>query len=305
MESKNLLTLAITLTVGIILAGSLLMPVINDATTTERTFTNDGYYRMAEIGDEAITIAWDHTEPKQITVNDDVVDLSKVPTNKVVTITVTDKTIIRYAPISSDTLIQVYSSSGYYGAGVTAGTDMTITIEEGTLTADNGSGATISKTITNGYYASNDGKWTMKTDGESAFIHKDDSVIILAGNTTVGGATIGVYGNGTINDGLSIETVPTDSVSRVVTYGDVTFNYTDVSDYLDLVKLSNCQFDITYNDTTASATYSYFLVPYEVTAELSQHLSSGEIAIMNALPLLIITALVVMAAGALFLKRDD
>ena len=31
MESKNLLTLAITLTVGIILAGSLLMPVISDA----------------------------------------------------------------------------------------------------------------------------------------------------------------------------------------------------------------------------------------------------------------------------------
>lgn len=301
----NLMSLAIVLTVGVILTGSLLVPVLDDATETERTMTNTGYYRMSEIGTEDTTIVWDHTTPDKLTVNDEVVDLSKVPKNKITTIVITDATVVRYAPITNDTLIQVYSSAGYYGAGATAGTDMTITIEEGTLTADNGSGTTVSKTITNGYYASNDGKWIMKEDGKDAFIHKDDSIIVLAGNTAVGSVSVGVYANGTINDGLDIETVQIDSVVRNPTYGDVTFNYTDVTGYIDLVKLTNCQFTVTLDETTIDATYSYFLVPYEVTAELANHLDNGQIAILNAIPILIITALVVMAAGALYLKRDD
>lgn len=305
MEKMNALTLIITLVVGVILTGALLGPVISDATKTEVTYTNEGYYRMAEIGDESISIVWDHTEPKQITVNDEVVDLIKVPTNKVVTIAVTDETIIRYAPVTSNTLIQVYSSAGYYGAGVNDGTDMTITIGEGTLTADNGSGTTVTKTITSGYYASNNGKWIMKTDGETAFIHKDDSVVVLAGNTNVGDVTIGVYANGTINDGLSFETFPVDGEAHVVTYGDVTFNYTDVTGYIDLVKLSNCQFDITCDDTTATATYSYFLVPYEVTAELSQHLTPGQISLVGAIPVMVIVALLMAAVGAIALRRAD
>ena len=302
MDNK-FIALVVGLTVGVIMLSGFLWPVVADATATNETFTNGGYYRMAEIGDDAITIEWDHTTPKQITVNDEVVDLTKVPTNKVVTIAVTDETIIRYAPVTSNTLIQVYSSSGYYGAGVNDGTDMEITIDNGTLTADNGSGTTVTKTITSGYYASNNGKWIMKTDGETAFIHKDDSVVVLAGNTNVGNVTIGIYANGTINDGLSFETFPVDGNAHVVTYGDVTFNYTDVTGYIDLVKLSNCQFDITCDDTTATATYSYFLVPYEVTAEKSWHLDTTQIALVAAIGTL--GAIVLIAAAAGSIRRLD
>ena len=59
------------------------------------------------------------------------------------------------------------------------------------------------------------------------------------------------------------------------------------------------------SENTSNLTYSYFIVPASVTSELTNHLSNGEIAILNALPILIIVALVVMAAGALYLKRDD
>lgn len=301
--NNKLIPLVITLVVGIILAGSVLMPVLNDATKTEVTYTNEGYYRMAEIGDESISIVWDHTEPTQLTVNDEVVDLSKVPKNTVTTILVTDQTIVRYAPITSDTLVQIYSSTGYVGAGVNAGTDMEITIEDTTLTAFNGT-TTVTKTIAGGYYVSNDGKWIMKANGTDAFIHKDDSIIVLAGNTTVGSVAVGVYANGTINDGLDIDTVQTDSVVRTPTYGDVTFTYTDVSGAIDLVKLSDCKFTITLDDTTVNATYSYFLVPYEVTAELSQHLTPGQIALMGAIPVLVIVALLVVAVGVVARRND-
>lgn len=279
------------------------VPIIQDTTSATDTFENEGYYRMSEIGDSEVTLTWDHTSPKQIVVNGDIVSLSEVPTNKIVTIAVTDQTIIRYAPLTTNTLIQIYSSSGYYGAGVNDGTDMTITIEEGTLTADNGSGTTVTKTITSGYYVSNDGVWIMKTDGESAFIHKDDSVIVLAGNTSVGDVKIGVYANGTINDGLSFETFPVDGSTHVVTYGDVTFNYTDVTGYIDLVKLSNCQFDITCDDTTATVTYSYFLVPYEVTSEKTIHPDDTLSTVINLLPLIAVIGLFMFLVGEFLYTR--
>ena len=290
--------LVIALVVGGLLVGGLLIPTVQGMTATEKTFENEGYYKMVEIGEEPITIVWDHTTPDKITVDGEEVDLSNVPRNKVTTLIVTDATIIRYAPITNDTLIQVYSSSGYYGAGANAGTDMTITIDAGTITANNGTNS-VSKTFTTGYYVSNDGNWIMKEDGKDAYIHKDDSIIVLAGNTAVGSVSVGVYANGTINEGLEIETVQIDSVVRNPTYGEATFNYVEVNECKDLVKLTNCQFAITLDDTTVTATYSYFLVPDKVTAELTNHMDATQIAMFGVISILGIVALVVVAANAI------
>lgn len=304
MDPKRIVALVVGASVMVLIFSALLVPIINDATTTTHTFTNNGYYKMSEVGEDAISISWDHTAPTELTVNDETVDLSAVPTNKLTTVVVTDMTIIRYAPVSSGTLIQVYSDSGYFDAGVTAGTDMEITIEAGTLTATNGT-TTISKTITSGYYASNDGMWIMKLDGSPAYVHKDDSIIVLAGSTKVGTPNVGVYADGTINDGLDITTVQLDSVVRTPTYGDPTFNYSDVAGYIDLVSLSNCQFTITLDDTTVNATYSYFLVPVEVTAEMAVHPDDATRALLSAIPIIAMIGIVLAVVGVAIVGRND
>lgn len=301
MDTKELTAILVVAMVGCVIVAGF-VPVVGESVSDSTTFNNAGYYRMAEVENEPITMFWDHANPDKLTVNDDIIDLSTVPTNKVVTVLVTDKTIVRYAPISSDTLFQVYSDSGYLGAGVNAGTDMTITIENGTLTAFNGT-TTYTKTISNGYYANNTGNWIMKYDGETAFIHDSDSIIVLAGNTKVGDVNIGIYAQGNITDGLDIETVQTDSVLRTPTYGEVTFNYTAVGGYLDLVKLSNCQFTVTLDDTTVNATYSYFLVPYEVTAEKAIHADDNTASIISMLPFILIMGIVLMFVGVVIVRR--
>ena len=134
MESKNLLTLAITLTVGIILAGAMLMPIINEMTVTTDTFTNEGYFYMDEIdADSTRTILWDHTAPNQLTIDSD--NVVALPTNvSVTTVCSGDNWMVRHSPNS---LFQLYITNGGVSASVTDGTDLMITISGGTLTAVN------------------------------------------------------------------------------------------------------------------------------------------------------------------------
>ena len=305
MEKTNLLTLVVTLTVGIILAGSLLMPVISDATETERTFTNDGYFRMTELeSDTNTTIEWDHTVPEVISVNDEDCDLSMLPIGKQVTIVGSDKMIIRYDHRdATNTVVQVFTAAGYFAVSVAGATDLSITLSGFDITATDGTN-TRSVTATKGVYAEPTGDWIMKQSETAAYVHTSDSVIILAGITQMN-TNIGVYATGTIEDGLDYTFVPTSGSPPTVTFGDTTFNYSEVANFNDLVTLTNCTFDITENDTSSEANYSYFLVPYKVTAERSQHLNDGEIALMNALPILVIIGLVLAAVGAIFIRNRD
>ena len=311
MEKTNLLTLVVTLTVGIILAGSLLMPVITDATTTEKTFENLGYFNMSEISDNTdVTITWDHTKPTVFTINDSDYDIT-VPSGQLVSILGTDSMIVRYVSSYDGTQnrVQAYSAQGFVQASVANAKDMTIEISNNTVvvTVDD---TVKTVNITEGYHIDPNGTWVMKKANESAYIHKTDSVMIFAGITNMGAGLgdVGVYATGTINDGMDIGAVPTSSTPPTATFGDVTFNYTAISGYTDLVSLSNCTFDITLPgtpDTTVTASYSYFIVPVNVTAELTQHLDAGEIALLNALPVLVIIGLVLAGVGAIFIRNRD
>ena len=311
MEKMNALTLIITLVVGVILTGALLGPVISDATKTTETFENDGYFTMSEINaDTDITITWDHTKPTVFTVDDTDYEIN-VPVNRLVSIVGTDSMIIRYVSSTdgSTNRVQAYSSQGFIQAGVSTGTDMVIELTNDTITVTVGTTVkTIS--ITEGYYIDPDGSWVMKKSDETAYIHKNDSVMIFAGITNMGegNGDVGVYGVGTINDGMGLDVVPTSNSTPTVTFGDVTFNYNAVNGYNDLVSLSDCNFDITLSgtpDTTVSATYSYFIVPAQVTAELSHHLTPGQISLMGAIPVMVIVALLMAAVGAIALRRAD
>ena len=284
----NILTLAITLTVGIILAGSLLMPVISDATTTEKTFNNTGLYYM-ENPDESISVKY--LGDSQWEINGETLVYTNIGATNII---VTDNTFVR--------------NNGQVRGGVySTWAAADLTISNGTVTGTatvSGSSTSISWTYDYIYVATNEKAANLMKSNTTAVYIKGDSEIIGMGVSGVKDAS------GT-NTAAEFKVVVEDleatvtSTNTNITVSNVKVNATAVDGYKDLYLFASVTFDAKWGDYTSSLTYNIVIVPSSVTAELSNHLAPGEIAILNALPILIIVALVMMAAGALYLKRDD
>lgn len=305
MESKNLLTLAITLTVGIILAGSLLMPVISDATTTEKSFQNNGYYNLTYSEADDLTLTWDYTKPNVVTVNDTDITLSIGTFPGPVNIACGDDWFLRW----TGTDVQFFSTNNAsVTAAVANSTSISLTASNGSATITNTAPTPVSQTVsyTFMYVVDPAGLYVMKNSADAAYL-KGDSEIYAIGRSSTTGIVIKLKITGNIKDGFTAEEVGSSGANATV--GTPVATYTEVEGYKDLYSLTKIEvpidFEITGTPASFTPTYTYFIVPASVTAELSQHLAPGEIAILNALPVLIIAALVVMAAGAIFLKRDD
>lgn len=302
METKNLLTLTITLVVGIILAGSLMMPVINDATATEDTFTNDGYFRMSKLSDadSGYVMTWTPSDNHYVTVGDESVEIPW-NTDYPVSIIAIENYGVRYTIVSQSQGTVALDLFGPQASVIASrSVDTEITLSEGTMTLKSTGSSDISISYTTAYVLDPNGAYIMKKSSEAAYVHGDSDIFATGRtNTTFGNLNINV--SGTIDDGFVADVFSDESVSA----SNYVVSSTTKTNYKDLYTFTGVSFDLTKNDSTTTASYSQVIVPYQVTAELSQHLAPGEIAILNALPILIITALVVMAAGALYLKRDD
>ena len=304
MEKTNLLTLVVTLTVGIILAGSLLMPVLSDATTTEKTFTNSGAFNLGIFTpDDEYTMVYTASDGK-ITVNDVDVPAFDV-VNKSFSIVSTDNFLARYGYASGNYFLQCIgkdSTNNYFADG---GVTVTITISSGDLSVNWVKADTTSVTKTVSFtemYAivpSVDDA-IMKASSDTVYI-KGDSELYASGLTNVTAWNNMFHFEGTYDDGITISSPSLPSA----TYDNIKWNIEAVDGYVDLYKLTSIEFDIHNSDTTVHATYSYFGVPEKVTAELSQHLNTGEIALLNTLPILVIIGLVMAGVGAIFVRNRD
>lgn len=298
--NNKLITICITLVVGVILAGSVLMPVLNDATTTHKTFTNSGYYDMTYTETDELTLAWDYTNPNVATINNESVSLPTTLPGSV-NILCGDDWFLRWNASS----LQFYSTaSGSVNASVADSTSMSITASNGSMTVTNTASTPVTQTVAYSfmYVIDPDGKYLMK-DKDAAVLVNGDSEIYAIGRSTTTGLAIKLKITGTIDDGFTAEQIGTSSATNI---GDVTANYTAKSGYLDLYELTSLTVPITYGegDSVYTAGYTYYIVPAEVTAELSQHLTSGEIALMGAIPVLVIVALLVVAVGVVARRND-
>lgn len=279
----NILTLAITLTIGVILAGSLLVPVINDASEVNRTFTNSGIYYMTDLSDEeSITYTFDGTD---WTIDGEPADI--VATDQT-TLVAGDGFIIR----SNGNIPGIASPKSITSLTVDAdGIAMSYVKTDDTT-------ATYSKTATVYYCAVNEKTATVLSENNSAVYVKSntDLVVETFSGTASGLGTIFLV-EGNIADGFTVTPLNTD-----VTVGDVTCNYVQVDGFNDLYKVTSITFESTHNDTVRTQTFTSFIAPSEVTAERSQHLDSGEIAIMAAIPILVIVGLLIVGVNAIRVK---
>lgn len=313
-SDDTLIAKIIGLVIAVVIVGMVLVPFVTEATTTEKTFNNNGYYPLIKIDENTeATIVWDSSNPAAFTIDGTLIDF---PTLGRLTILGSDSICMRYNTASNTHQVQVFGSysgtQGYIAAAEASGHVMTLEISQGivSVTVEDSLGAvqgTKTFDLGNDAYilAPNDTEAdyvaVMKITTEKAYLLGDSEIIIcgmsIANNQS---GAIGVFGKGNMTDGMDFSTFYVgSSYSGDVTFTDVVAYSESVTGYVDLYTLEKYTATINYNDTSTEATYNYFIVPVEVTAELSQHPSNIEITLYQMIPILVVLGLIVAIVGML------
>lgn len=302
MNNKLIPIIVLTLAVGIILAGSVLVPVLNDATETEKTYTNSGYWYMSSDDSEPHTFEFvsGHTWIIDgVEYNTDTEDPSQLKT-----LISTGDMVMRNNGWANG------NTSGFMGGTPTFAK---FTIYNGKISGEyqNTSQAahqTIDYDYDSIYFAqftSDDNTLTKYNIGNIYL--KDDSEIFCNGFSKINNTVVLIKIEGTItNLKLTIYNQYEGSdLTDTYEITDLTVNKVE-TDCKDLFKVSSITFTATPTgeETGTEVTYSSFIVPSEVTGELKEHLTPGQIALMGAIPVLVIVALLVVAVGVVARRNE-
>ena len=199
--------------------------------------------------------------------------------------------------------MQAIMPQGTIAADVGESETMTVVFSEGTVTAtiprEGSDDITLSTTYTAPIYCiSETGDYVMKKSNESAYMLGDSEFIGLGVTPITGAGSKVILVKGTIEDGATATIVTTSGTPATLTEPELTT--ASVSGYVDLYQLDKITFKgQVVGSADTPITYSYFVVPAKVTAELSQHMTPTEIAMFGVISILGIVALVVVAANGI------
>lgn len=303
MNMKPIVAVAIALTVGIVTFSGVLIPAIESGVDTEDTFTNNGYARFSKTDSETVITWTPSVDRNTININGIDTPLSGFPKtfNYSYSIAFSDDFILRiYMDGAGVQNMQIWQSGYRTGMASTSTYTGTFTISDDTLSFNSGAPDAVTSTYTHtGDYLVIDpaGDQIMKPRTETAYVLEDSSIIYAGGISGVDTSVLtGFYIEGTVGE---YNFTP---MLSGVTVDNVQTNYTEVSEYVGLLKLENIKFDTTYNDNVIHQTYSYFLVPYEVTAEKSIHADATTILLFQTIPVFIVLGMIVAVVGVLYMK---
>ena len=310
MDTK-IIGISIAAVIGIIVLGSVLMPILDNATATTDTFTNEGYFHMQKYDTSTdVTISWDHANPKVITVNDVDYSMSGVlPYNQWTSMIVADDWYFRYADGLQTQFVQVtYGGITNIPGASNSTTDFEIVCSDGTATINAiGTGGTQTKTATytNLYIVSdNDAPFVMKKSDVSAYMGKDTPFVAL-GSSAVGTSQSAICRiDGTIAGGATVDVIASTNDDTTLVADSVVINTTELSDNVGY-QLSTIQFQLTNTSGDTDVTYSYYVVPAEVTIEKSEHLSDGQNQLLAVIPMLVIVAILLGVVALVVRSRME
>lgn len=312
MDWKQITALVMGVVIAALLLTTILVPIIGEASTTEKSFTNDGYYFMSEADEGTeFTVEWDYTKPTTLTVNSVDVELPDKEQMSGIPFTIfCSKTwYLRYAYDDTDGyyvgIYQNANTTAYTGT-VTAERSLTITVAaDGTTEVDNGTAHTWSNAAGGFYVVSETGEYVMKKVDADAYVH-GDSPLFGYGRTYARSYNYTSELSGTVDDGITGEFYPESTITTAGwTISDVTLNSVKETTYVDLYKISSMTYEITGEGITPyTAVFSQYIVPYEVTAELSQHLDSSSISLLSIVPLLVTVGIIVAVVGLFMFRRE-
>lgn len=311
METNKLIAGIVAAAIAVIVLAGVLMPALSNATTTIDTFTNEGYFRMSEITstDDDVTITWDYTDPYVFTVNGEDTTLPFGSTTGTIfpyTIMCSDEWGIRATIYNSGVTIDLVlfgnSSSLIWYSSSTDGYNCTFTFHEGTFTATRDGGTPATQSYTTAYYLDKGGEYSMKKGGVNAYLN-EDSQIYATGRTSLLNVNMNINVQATIEDGATVSMIAPSGY----TISNESVNNTAVSSHKDLYSFSNVTFTVTDDNdptSTGTATYGQVIVPYEVSAERSVHLTDAMNVILNVIPLLIIVSVLLGVVAVFILRRE-
>lgn len=295
----NILTLVFTLVVGVILAGSLLMPVISDAQhARDTTYTNDAPYSYGKIYDfsendldDTIIISVCKTGERSITINGETHNVSSYQP-----VVMSDAFTIRYYNTSMNFVTP--------SAGSKTITEATITISGGVATFTdvlNTSGTEITidpEPITWAFVHDSNGDYSglITENGITAYAHKNE---IYTSNWIT---TTSEYFSGKAGDDFVTITDGTDSTTAAINWGG---EYQNNGVYK--LTLSSTSDDYTFVVDNAGEDYTVhpFMVCVPKTVVGTPDDASGINALYGAIPVMVIVALLMTAVGAIALRRGD
>lgn len=300
--------------IGVLVFASLLIPVVDQATATTDTFTNDGYFRLDKItSTEEHVITWDYENPYVFIVDDENVTIPFGSTNDPIypySIISAENWALRFISTSNGVRIDLavfgQQNSLIWGTSTVDEKNATFTFNNGVATIARADGATTTQTYDYAFIPSNDGAYCMKKGNVDAFVNKD-SEIFATGRTgaVFNGNTVNLNLNvkADIENGATVNIVyPTDGY----TISNETVNNVVVSSYLNLYKFTNVTFTVTDVDEYAyNAVYGQVIIPYSVTAEKAIHADEPTRDILAILPLILICALIMGIVGVAVYQRIE
>lgn len=308
MDPKRIVALVVGAAVMVLIFSALLVPIINDATTTEKTFTNEGAFNYGKFTPtDTYELTYTASDGK-ITANGDVVTpISGVSLTNYGSYSViaSDNVLLRYGSNQSGYYMQLIGNDSGGNNVLTGGVSGTATITGGQLSVTLTSSEDVTTTKTFNFtelYAivADEDVAVMKVSTTPVYI-KGDSELYGSGLTTVSSWNNMFHFEGTYDDGITI----TSPNLTTATFDNIEWNIEPVSGYEDLYKLTSIEFDITNSDTTVHATYSYFAVPSEVTAELSVHPDAPTLSLLSVIPIIVMIGIVLAVVGVAIVSRND
>lgn len=304
MDAGKIAGLLVAFLVGTLVLVAF-VPIINETTTATKTFENEGVFNYGKFTPtDTYELTYDAVSG-ELTANGEVV--TPIPGVSLTnygnySVIASDNVLLRYGANQNGYYIQLVGNDSGGNNVLIGGVSCTATITGGKLSVSLVSSEDVTTTKTFDFtelYAivSDDDIAIMKVSNESVYI-TGDSEIYGSGLTTVSAWNNMFHIEGTYDDGITITSPNLTSA----TFDNITWTIEPVSGFVDLYKLTKIEFDITSDDTTVHATYSYFGVPSEVTAEKSIHPDSALTVIINLLPLIAGIGLL-MGAVVYFLRR--
>lgn len=275
-----------------------------------KTFKNDGYFYLNNIlsdDTETHTISWDSTDSKILTVDGEDMDITSwgLASYQQVTVFATETDLFRLGVQSANaglSWVQIRGSTINY-AQASSNFDATISAGAASILIDSDE-TPKELSYSSAYIISPDvGDYVMKKSNEPAYMLKD-SIFYNLGYTVIS------YGGGNDNtvmlvagdmESASVQVVR-QSTANDITITDLEIDNTSISGYVDLYKFNKVTFTATENSTDNTVTYSYVIVPAEVSADPDN--PAAYKSLVMVIPLMSFVVLVVAAAAMIYLKKD-
>lgn len=311
MNAKSIAMGVVAMVVATVLVVTCAVPIISDSVKTEDTFTNEGYFRMAKISatdESTYTISWDATTPNIITINDTDIDITTWGSagDVAYSIFATESDIFRMGVANNGYNVSWIQLRGSTYAYVGATSNFDATIESGTATIEvDSTVSSYTLAYTDAYVIDPSGNYTMKKSNVSSYL-LDDSTIYGMGITGVSSASYVMIVSGTV-ESVSTDYIAVTNDAPDLTVTDLSITSSEVSGYIDLYSFDKVTFKATPEggSTPTNVTYSYVIVPYEVTAERSVHVDGPTGDILSVIPILMVLGIVIGAVALFLTTRRD